>query len=162
MEPRRLSRGEWAAAIAGIVMIVALFLPWYETGDRTFSAWESMAVDDVILAVTAILAIVAALVVAFPRISSVSVAATSLAVLPATVGLVVTLYRLVSPAPPFDVSLGVGAWLGFAATLAIMIGGWAGASDEGPARRNPETERRIAAEAMERAELLDLQAAPKS
>jgi hypothetical protein len=162
VEPGRLSRGEWVAAIAGVVMIVALFLPWYEAGGRNLSAWESMAVDDVILAITAVLAVVAAFVVAFPRISSLSVAATSLAVLPAVVGLVVTVYRLVSPAPPFDVSLGVGAWLGLAATLAIAVGGWTGASDEGRARRNAEAERRSAADAMERAELLDLPAGVKS
>jgi hypothetical protein len=162
VEPGRLSRGEWVAAIAGVVMIVALFLPWYEAGGRNLSAWESMAVDDVILAITAVLAIVAAFVVAFPRISSLSVAATSLAVLPAVVGLVLTVYRLVSPAPPFDVSLGVGAWLGLAATLAIAVGGWAGASDEGRVRRNAEAERRSAADAMERAELLDLPAGVQS
>jgi hypothetical protein len=162
VELRRLSRGDWVAAFAGIVMLVALFLPWYTSGGKSLSAWESMAVDDVILAVAALLAIAAAFVVAFPWLSSVSVATTSLAVLPAAVGLVVTGYRLVSPAPPFDVSLGVGAWLGLAATLAIAVGGWAGAKDEGPARRRPEAERRIATEAMERAELLDLPKGVKS
>jgi hypothetical protein len=143
-------------------MLVSLFLPWYEADGRSLTAWESMAVDDVILAVTAVLAIVAAFVVAFPRIASLSVASTSLAVLPAAVGLVVTLYRLVSPAPPFDVSLGVGAWLGLAATLAIAVGGWKGASDEGPARRNADAERKAAANALARTEVVELQAGAKS
>ena len=156
MNPRRLSRGDWLAAIGGIAMLVALFLPWYSAGDKSWTAWQAMAVDDVILAVAALLAIAAALIVALPRLWSLSVAATSLAILPAVVGLVVTIYRLVSPAPPIDVSLGVGAWLGLAATTAIAVGTWAGANDEGPARRSPEAERRAAAEGLARAELLRL------
>jgi hypothetical protein len=156
VEPRRLSRGDWLAAVGGVVMLVALFLPWYTAGGTSYSAWESMAVDDVILAIAAVLAIVAAVLVAVPRLTSVSVATTALAVLPAVTGLVLTIYRLVSPAPPFDVSLGVGAWLGLAATTAIAVGAWMGADDEGPARRSPEAERRAEEEALARAELLKL------
>jgi hypothetical protein len=156
VEPRRLSRGDWVAAIAGIVMLVALFLPWYTTGGEDLTAWEAMTVDDVILAVAALLAIAAALVVALPRVSSLSVAATSLAILPAVVGLVITVYRVISPAPPGDASLDVGAWLGLAATCAIAAGVWRGANDEGPARRSAEAERRATEEGLARSELLKL------
>jgi hypothetical protein len=137
-------------------MLVALFLPWYSANGKDLTAWQSMAVDDVILAVAAVLAIAAAFVVGLRRVSGLSVAATSLAILPAAVGLVVTIYRLVSPAPPFDVSLGVGAWLGLAATTAIAVGSWQGATDEGPARRNRESERRATEEGLARSELLKL------
>jgi hypothetical protein len=137
-------------------MLVALFLPWYTAGDQSLSAWQAMALDDVILAITALLAISAAVIVGIPRLLSVSVATTSLAILPAVVGLLLTIYRLVSPAPEGDVSLGVGAWLGLAATAAIAYGAWTGANDEGPARRNPRAEERAAQEALARAELLKL------
>ena len=137
-------------------MLVALFLPWYSAGDQSVTAWQSMAVDDVILAVAAVLAIIAAFIVALPRLYSLSVAATALAILPAVVGLIVTIWRLISPAPPVDVSLEVGAWLGLAAACAIAVGAWSGAKDEGPARRSAEAERRAAAEGMARAELLEL------
>lgn len=156
MEPRRLSRGDWLAAIGGVAMLIALFLPWYSANGESVTAWQSMAVDDVILAVSAVLAIAAAVIVALPRLWSLSVAATSLAILPAIVGLLVTIYRLISPAPPVDVSLGVGAWLGFAAAAAIAVGAWTGAKDEGPARRTAEAERRATAEGISRAELLEL------
>jgi hypothetical protein len=137
-------------------MLVSLFLPWYSADGKDLTAWQAMAVDDVILAVAALLAIAAACVVGLRRVSSLSVAATSLAILPAVVGFVVTVYRLVSPAPPYDVSLEVGAWLGLAATTAIAVGAWTGASDEGPARRKPQAERRAAEEGLARAELLKL------
>jgi hypothetical protein len=137
-------------------MLVALFLPWYSAGGQSVSAWEAMALDDVILAIMALLAIGATVVVAIPRLLSVSVAITSLAILPAVIGLVLTIYRLVSPAPPGDVSLEIGAWLGLAATAAIAYGAWTGASDEGPARRRADSERRAAQESLARAELLKL------
>jgi hypothetical protein len=156
VQPRRLSRGDWAAAIGGVVMIVALFLPWYSADGRDVTAWQSMAVDDVILTVAALLAIAAAFIVGLPRVSSLSVAATSLGILPAAVGLIVTAYRLISPAPPVDVSLDVGAWLGLAASLSIAIGAWTGANDEGPARRTREAERRGTENGIARSELLKL------
>jgi hypothetical protein len=156
VKPRRLSRGDWLAAIGGIVMLVALFLPWYSARDESATAWQTMAVDDVILAVAAVLAIAAAFIVALPRLYSLSVAATALAILPAVVGLIVTIYRLVSPAPPVDVSLDIGAWLGLAASLAMAVGAWTGAVDEGPARRSRKAERRAAEEGIARAELLKL------
>jgi hypothetical protein len=137
-------------------MIVALFLPWYSANGHSQTAWQAMAFDDVILFVAALLAIGAAVVVAIPRLAGFSVAATSLALLPAAVGLIVTVYRLVSPAPPVDVSLEIGAWLALVSAIGIGIGAWNGAKDEGPARRNPEAERRAAAEAMAAAEVLPL------
>jgi hypothetical protein len=142
--------------MGGVVMLVALFLPWYSADGKNLNAWQAMAFDDVILALTAVLAIAGAFVVGLRRLSSLSVASTSLAIMPAVIGFVVTVYRLVSPAPPYDVSLGVGAWLGLAATTAIAVGAWTGATDEGPARRTREAERRAAEEGMARAELLKL------
>ena len=158
MDPRRLSWGDWCAAIAGVVMLVALFLPWYSVDGVKQNAWQAMAFDDVILAVAAVLAIAAALVVSLRRVSSLSVAATSLALLPAAIGLIVTVYRLVSPAPPGDVSLEIGAWLALLAAIGIGVGAWAGAKDEGPARRSAEAERRGTEEGLARSELLKLPA----
>ena len=156
MEFRRLSWGDWLAGVGGVAMLVSLFLPWYSAGDTELTAWQAMALDDVILAITAVLAIGGGVVVAFPQLSSVSVASTSLAILPAAVGFVVTVYRLISPAPPYDVSLEYGAWLGLAATTAIFVGAWQGAKDEGPARRSARAEKRAAEQALARAELLKL------
>src|SRR5204863_98858 len=108
VDPRRLSWGDWIAGAAGVLLIVSLFLPWYSADGQKVNAWQSMALDDVILAVTGALAVGAAVVVAIKRLAGSSVAATSLAILPAVVGLIVTIYRIVSPAPPVDVSLEAG------------------------------------------------------
>ena len=156
VEARRLSWGDWLAAACGVVMLVALFLPWYSAHGKSLTAWQAMAVDDVILCVAALLAIGAAVVVSVRQLSGVSVAATSLAVLPAVVGLIVTAYRLVSPAPPYEVSLEVGAWLALVAAIGIIVGAWNGAMDEGPARRTPEAKRRVAADAFAATQVLAL------
>ena len=158
MELRRLSWGDWLAGISGVLMIIALFLPWYSVGDASRNAWESMALDDVILLVTAILSIGAAFAVGLRSITDFSVATTSLGLLPAFVGLIVTVYRLISPAPPIDVSLEIGAWLGLLAAIGMMVGAWAGAKDEGPARRTASAERKAAEEALTTSELLSLNA----
>jgi hypothetical protein len=156
VDARRLSWGDWLAAAAGVVMLVALFLPWYSVNGQKVNAWQSMAFDDVILAVAAVLAIGASLAVGLRSLYAVSVAITSLAILPALIGLVVTVYRLISPAPAGDASLEIGAWLGLAAAIGMFAGAWEGATDEGPARRSPDTERRVAAQALADAELLTL------
>jgi hypothetical protein len=158
VDVRRLSWGEWLAGASGVLMIVALFLPWYSAGDQDLTAWQSMAVDDVILFVAALLAIGAAIAVGLRAFSSFSVATTSLAILPAVIGLILTVYRLISPAPPADAGLEIGAWLGLLAALGIAVGAWAGANDEGPGRRNAAAERRASAEGVARAELLALPA----
>jgi hypothetical protein len=75
---------------------------------------------------------------------------------------VLTVFRLLSPAPDVDVSLAVGAWLGLAGAVAALVGVLRGMRDEGPARRSPEAERAAAAAALGRAELLSLQPGPKS
>jgi len=49
MDLRRLRAGEWVAAAAGALLIVSLFLPWYEAGRFDVSAWEAFAVVDVLL-----------------------------------------------------------------------------------------------------------------
>ncbi|MEA2492712.1 MAG: hypothetical protein QOJ29_623 [Thermoleophilaceae bacterium] len=153
-----MSRGEWIAGASGALMIAALFLPWYSAGGDSVNAWQSMAVDDVILLVSALLAIAAAFVVSLKRLSGSSVAATSLAILPAGVVLILTIYRLLSPAPPVDVSLEIGAWLALLASVGIAVGAWTGATDEGPARRTQKGIERGTAQGIAASELLSLPA----
>jgi hypothetical protein len=156
VDPRRLSWGDWVAGTCGVLLIVSLFLPWYSAGGQTVNAWDSMAVNDVILAVAGALAIASAVVVGIRRLAGSAVAITSLAIVPALVALIVTVYRLVSPAPPVDVSLETGAWLALASALGMTVGAWEGATDEGPARRSAAAEQRATAEGLAAAELLPL------
>jgi hypothetical protein len=156
VDPRRLTWGEWIAGASGLLLIVSLFLPWYSVGGEELTAWQAMAVDDLLIALAGLVAIGAAIVVGVPRLAGFSVAAVTLGSIPAVIALILVIYRLLSPAPEADASLAVGAWLGLLAAAAVVAGCWAGARDEGPARRNRDTERAVAAAARERAELLAL------
>ena len=155
MDPRRLTAGEWIAAAGGVVLVVALFLPWYRVGGTHVNAWQSMAVDDVLLAIAGVGAVVAELATA-RRGGAVPIAYTVLAGLGGIIAVILVVWRMLDPAPPVDVSLGAGAWLGLAGALAIAGGCWAGMRDEGPGRRGEAVERAGAEAALERAELLPL------
>jgi hypothetical protein len=154
--------GEWIAGVSGLLLLVSLFLPWYSVAGQDLTAWQAMAVDDLLIAVAALVAVGAAVVVATPRLAGFSVAAMTLGSLPGLIALVLVIFRLASPAPEADASLAVGAWLGLLGVVGVVAGCWAGARDEGPARRNPDAERAAAAAGRERAELLTLPGEPGS
>jgi peptidoglycan/LPS O-acetylase OafA/YrhL len=155
VDPRRLSVGEWIAAIGSAVLVAALFLPWYDVGGRQVTAWQSRTVDDVLLALAGAGALAAALATARRR-PVVPVAYTVLAVWCGVIAVAVAVWRIADPAPSGDAGLAVGAWLGLAGAVAVAVGSWAGASDEGPARRSEQAARSAAAAGRERAPLLPL------
>ena len=78
MDLRRLRAGEWLAGLSGLVLLVALFLPWYsdDAGPRT--GWESLGALDVVLAVVALSALAIPLVTALQRVPAVPLAHQSL------------------------------------------------------------------------------------
>src|SRR5947207_6767583 len=92
MDLRRLRAGEWIAALSGVLLLVSLFVPWYHRGpvacialrgvqcpnpDR-FTAWESFAVIDVVLALVALFAIAVWVVTAAQRTGAIAIAMDSL------------------------------------------------------------------------------------
>lgn len=156
MNVRRLSSGDWLAAVSGVLLLIALFLPWYSAQGADVNAWDSMAVNDVLIAFAAVMAVVAVIVVSIDRFAGFSVAASMLASLPGIVALLLVVIRMLSPAPEVDVSLGTGAWLGLLAAAGVVVGCWAGARDEGPARRTAAAEREATDQGIARAELLAL------
>jgi len=156
VDPRRLSRGEWVAAAAAVLMLVALFLPWYSVGGKHVTAWQSMAVDDVLLALIAVGTLVADLATASRRRAAVPVAYTTMATLGGLVALILTVVRLADPAPSGHAGLAIGAWIGLVAALGLAGGASAGMRDEGPARRRESLGRSAAAAALEHAELVSL------
>ena len=148
-----MSAGAWAGAAAGLLVLVALFMTWYEPG---VSGWEAFSVADVIFAIAAVLALASWVALARSRSNPTAVAWQSLSLLAALVATAVVLYRTLSPPGDGEVERALGSWLGLAGVLGVLAGTVAAMRDEGRARRTPEAERRAAAEALERAELLEL------
>ena len=157
---RRLREGEWIMGGSGLLLLIALFLPWYEIGagtvvgppdalDAHASAWDAFTILDVLLAVGALAAIAVVIVTAVHTTPAVPLTMESLVTLLAIVLLILVVFRLADPpdvsflestASPAarehveDLDRAVGAWLGLLGTLGIVVGGLLAMRDE---RRSP-------------------------
>lgn len=129
MDLRRLRAGEWIAGISGLVLLVALFLPWYgdDAGSRT--GWESLGALDVLLAVVALSALAIPVVTALERVPAVPLAHQSLTTLAGMVAVLLVLIRVLNM-PDWASERDWGLWVGLAATLGIVAGGLLAMRDE--------------------------------
>jgi hypothetical protein len=131
MDLRRLRVGEWIVGACGVLMLVALFAPWY--GSPSTSAWEAFTILDVILALLALAALSVPLVTATHRVPAVPLAIESLTALFGLLALVLVLIRVLNL--PDDLhGREWGLWLGLVAALGIVAGGLVAMRDE---RRSP-------------------------
>ncbi|HSI80838.1 MAG TPA: hypothetical protein VK919_09330 [Solirubrobacterales bacterium] len=142
MDLARLGRGELIAAGSGAGLIAIMFLPWWGASlqgvplgevagvdNRTANAWEAATFNDVIWFVAGLAAIALAIVTATQRRSGVSVAGSALLTALGLLALVLIVVRLVDP--PGALGREYGAWLGLAAIVGIVCGGWLAMRDEG-------------------------------
>jgi hypothetical protein len=125
---RRFDIGPFVLALAALVLLVALFLPWVDYGTtrdalfgaRSYNAWEMFEITDLMLAALAISAIVAACGLIMPSVDLVD-----RRFVPWIVGAAFVIVVSQILAPPFDIKmgdLGLGAWLAFGATVFMAIG----------------------------------------
>jgi hypothetical protein len=161
MDLRRLRVGEWIVGGSGVLLLIALFLPWYELGagavigppdalDAHASAWDAFTVLDVLLALGALAAIAVFVVTAVQATPALPLALQSLLTFLALLLLVLLVFRLADPpdvsflestdAPGArsdvaDVDRAAGAWLGLLAMIGIFVGCLVAIRDE---RRSPE------------------------
>ena len=152
--------GEWVVGASGLLLLVALFLPWYELGqgivvgppdvlDAQASAWDAFTVLDLLLAFGAVAAIAVVFVTAAQATPALPLALESLVALFGLLLLVLVIFRLADPPDVSflestagaatrervdDIDRGAGAWLGLAAVLGIVVGALVAMRDE---RRSP-------------------------
>jgi hypothetical protein len=157
MDLRRLRAGEWIAAASGVVLIVSLFLPWYEGtsdgagtygADATFTAWEVLAVLDVVFLIVGLLGIAVLVVTATERVPALPVALGSLTVIAGFIGTALVLFRLLAIPdleafsevffPKGDRQLGV--WLALLATAGMTAGSFLAIRDERLSRPGETTD----------------------
>jgi hypothetical protein len=127
MDLRRLRVGEWIAALAGLVLLVSLFLPWYGEPDAT--AWEALAVNDLLLAVIALFAVALLFVTAMQPVPAVPIFLDALVALAGLVASVLVLVR-VGFLPEGADSREAGLWLGLVAALGVAASGWVSMRDQ--------------------------------
>ncbi len=132
MDLRRLRAGELIAGAAGLVLLVSLFLSWYDGQ----SGWESLGIHDAILALVALDALAIPIVTAAYRAPALPLAHQSLTVLIAAVAVLLVLGRVLNIPDWADAREG-GLWVAFLATLGVVAGGLLAIRDE---RRAPPGE----------------------
>lgn len=151
MDVRRLRVGEWAVGAAGLVLLVALFLPWYrgeegtpppagwsayaplEDGARTLTGWQALGALDVVLALLALAAVAVPVVTAAYRVPAVPLAHQTLVALAAPLVTLAVLVRVLN-LPDWATGREIGLWTGLVATLGVTAGALIAMRDE---RRSP-------------------------
>src|SRR3954468_2062437 len=144
MDFSKLRTGELIAGACGVLLLIVMFFSWYGVGgaagsilsaaniDTTVNAWKAFDFIDILLFVTALVAIGAAVLAASGRSVALPVAAS---VVVTVLGIIVTLlvlYRIVNQPGPNDVvDVKFGAYLGFLICLGIAGGGLPAMADEG-------------------------------
>jgi hypothetical protein len=118
---RRLRDGEWLAAGGGAALLASLFLDWY----GGLSAWRALAVLDLLLALVALVPLVLAVLQATRRSPALPVAFSVLTGPAGALAVLLILFRIVDlPGPDALREVHAGAWLGLAAAVLIVAGGW--------------------------------------
>jgi hypothetical protein len=114
---RRLDAGPLLVSLGAILLLVSLFLVWFEPGLTAWSAFESL---DLLLAALAVAALVASFGLLAPAL-----ALLERRWLPglAAAAIVVVASQLVEPPPGIRAgAIGPGAWLALGASLAMVLG----------------------------------------
>lgn len=114
---RRFEMGPVLVALAALLLLVSLFLEWY----GPLSAWDAFEVVDVLLAALAVAALIGGIGTLVPDLAYVERRWLPLIVLAVAV---LVAAEIVDPPPAAaDLTADVGAWIGFAAAIAMLIGG---------------------------------------
>jgi hypothetical protein len=144
MDFSKLRTGELIAGISGVLLLIVMFFSWYGIGgaagnilsaanvDTTVNAWKAFDFIDLVLFVTAVVAIGAAVLAASGRSVALPVAASVVVTVLGIVVALLVLYRILNQPGPNDVvDVKFGAYLGFLVCLGIAVGGFLSMADEG-------------------------------
>ena len=132
MDLRRLRPAEWILAVAAPLLLVVLFLPWYqEATGRRATAWEAFTVVDVLLALAAVVCLLEVLLQATQRSPALPVVAGAAATWAGIVALVLVVIKLVDP-PSRYAETCYGIWIALVAATALLGGGWWAIRDDKP------------------------------
>jgi hypothetical protein len=144
MDFSKLRTGELIAGVCGVLLLIVMFFSWYGIGgsagsilsaaniDTTVNAWKAFDFIDLVLFVTAIVAIGAAVLAASGRSVALPVAASVVVTVLGIIVALLILYRIVNQPGPNDlVDVKFGAYVGFLVCLGIAVGGFLSMADEG-------------------------------
>jgi hypothetical protein len=150
MDFRQLDRGELLAVLGGAILGVSVFLAWFSLGDKfavlgscrgpntPCSAWKSMMIIRYLLLIAAVAPAVLAWIVI--RGHALSWPRGEMTAIIAIAALTFTLFRGVIDrpgAPPGQIGVAVGWWVGLGGSVLILIGSVWRAQESANVRKPP-------------------------
>ena len=134
MDPGRLTQGQKIAGIAGLVLLISLFLSWYGVDfdglediagvDTTVDAWGAFDLIDLVLFLTAVAAIAYAALAAAGRHVDLPVSPAQVVAGLGALSALLVLYRILNQPGPNDlIDVKYGAFIGLLASAAIAYAG---------------------------------------
>lgn len=140
MDVSRLRRGEQIAGASGLALLLIMFIfSWFSYdlgpfGDAGLNAFESFGLIDIILLLAALAGIALAIIALSQTEVNLPVATSAIATGLAILGVLLIIFRIISP-PDFDTGVdadrAIGVFLGLLATAGIAAGGWMAMQEEG-------------------------------
>jgi hypothetical protein len=137
MDLRRVRKWEWFTGAAGLLLLVALFLPWYgidfvaagapSYGSGSANAWSSLAVLDIVLLLAALIAMSLPVVTAMQRTIAVPQALSAFVVWVTLFASIFAIVRLLSPPGAAALGDALGVDVDF---LGRSFGGAGASADE--------------------------------
>jgi hypothetical protein len=150
MDVSRLRTGELVAGVSGIALFIFMFLPWFgfdlggaasdiaenlgvnvevDVPDANFNAWESFDFIDLVLFLTALVAVGLAVATAMSATPNLPVAASAITAGLGILATALVIYRVIDPVG--DADRKVGLFLGLIAAAGVAVGGWMAMQEEG-------------------------------
>ncbi len=148
MDVNNLNTGEKIAGVAGVVLLIVMFLvEWFTYGEGAFSvggdAWQTMEFIRFIILLTALAGITLAVMAAMQSQANLPVAMSAITAGIGILAVILIIFRIISPpdfgvgdlaeatGADFDVGRGIGVFLGLIAAAGVAYGGWAAMEEEG-------------------------------
>jgi hypothetical protein len=152
----RLRSGELIAGVSAVLLFIFMFLSWYGSPGSfglpnvSDDAWDAFSVIDLFLLLTVIVALALVVTQAMRRSPAIPVSLSVITTTLAGLSVLLILFRMIDPPGIVDVPAGLGAhldrtldigiYLGLAASLGILYGGYRSMRVEGLAPRDARTE----------------------
>jgi hypothetical protein len=140
----RLRGGDALAGAGGLLLLIAMFLPWFgkvspfcvplqgHSCGRNFDAWKAFEITDVILLAAALAGIAVAFFAGSSPKTDAQITSASIAAPVAALATVLVLYRVIDPVGKLDTRYGL--YIGLAACAATTYGCWRAIRNDGPSR----------------------------
>lgn len=123
----RLSQGQMIAAVGGIALLVAMWLPWVGAGDQSDIIWKGSSLD-IYLLITGVVAILPALMALTDSAEEFSFVSAATLLLGTVAAILVIAFLTVDF--PDGPDRKYGAFIGLAGAIVIAVGGFRAMQEE--------------------------------